>query len=138
MISVCTILYSILGYSLLKFSSQFIKIQFTVYYNLVHSLLQSYSKCPPLAARHFRALDLTSKIAFWETAGSSQQLFFSPDFNLKFVKGMRLWGVVAYKIRSTSLKLGSQNRKLYVDLKNGFNLENLITNESVGPYSPFF
>ena len=41
-------------------------------------------------------------------------------------------------IKSTSLKLDSLNRKLYVDIKNGLNLENLITNESVDPYSPFY
>ena len=39
---------------------------------------------------------------------------------------------------STSLKLGSFIQKLYVDFKNGLNLENPITNESVDPYSPFF
>ena len=47
----------------------------------------------------------------------------------------------AYKIvifRSTSLKLGLLIRKLYVNFKNGLNLENPITNESVDPYSPFF
>ena len=32
--------------------------------------------------------------------------------------------------RSTSLKFGSLNRNLYVDIKNGFNLENPITDES--------
>ena len=47
----------------------------------------------------------------------------------------------AYKIvifRSTSKKFGSLIRKLYVNFKNGLNLENPITNESVDPYSPFF
>ena len=39
---------------------------------------------------------------------------------------------------STSLKLGLLIRKLYVDFKNGLNLENLITIESVDPYSPFY
>ena len=39
--------------------------------------------------------------------------------------------------RSTSLKLGLLNRNLYVDFKNGPNLENPITNESVDPYFPF-
>ena len=44
----------------------------------------------------------------------------------------------AYKIvifRHTSLKLDSLNRKLYVNLINGLNFENPITNE---PYSLFF
>ena len=42
---------------------------------------------------------------------------------------------------STSLKLGSLKRKLYVDIKNGLKLENLenpITNEYVDPFPPFF
>ena len=34
--------------------------------------------------------------------------------------------------------MGSFNRKLYVDFKNGLIFENPITNESVDPYSPFF
>ena len=38
--------------------------------------------------------------------------------------------------RSTSLKQGSVNRKLYVDSKNFLNLENPNTNEYVDPYSP--
>ena len=49
-------------------------------------------------------------------------------------------GVGAYKIvilNPTSLKMGSLNRKFYVNIKNGLDLENPVTNESVGPYSRF-
>ena len=35
-------------------------------------------------------------------------------------------------------KLGSLNRNLYVDFKNGLKFENSITKESVDPYSPLF
>ena len=44
----------------------------------------------------------------------------------------------AYKIvisRSKSLKLNSLHRKLYVDFKNGLNLENPITSKSVNHFT---
>ena len=47
----------------------------------------------------------------------------------------------AFKIvifRSISLKLDFLSRKLYVDLRNGLNLENPITNESVDSIPRFF
>ena len=57
--------------------------------------------------------------------------YFLPNYSLQLETSG------AYKIfifRSKSLiKSG-----LYVDFKNGLNLENPITNESVDPYSPFF
>ena len=36
--------------------------------------------------------------------------------------------------RSISIKLGSLNRKFFLNIKNGLNLENPITNKSVDPY----
>ena len=40
--------------------------------------------------------------------------------------------------RSTSLKLGSLNRKLFINFKNGLNFYYTIINKSVDPYSLFF
>ena len=40
--------------------------------------------------------------------------------------------------RSTSLKLGSLNRKLFINFKNGLNFYYTIINKSVDPYSKFF
>ena len=65
----------------------------------------------------------------------TEVILFLPNYSFQ------LETLEAFKIvvkRSTSLKLELLNRKLYVDLKNGLNFENLITNESVNPYSLFF
>jgi len=68
-------------------------------------------------------------------SSSSLQLYFYQIYSFQ----LETLGVFKIGIfKSTSLKLGSLNRKFLVDYKNGLNLENLITNESVDPYSPFF
>ena len=68
-------IYSILyGYSLLQFS--------------FYSVLQSFSKCPPLAARYFWALDLTSKKPFDRHQGPG------PLFLSWCWPQIRLWGFV--------------------------------------------
>ena len=54
--------------------------------------------------------------------------------NFEQIYSLLLETLGAFKIvifRSTSLKLGSLNWKLYVDFKTGFNLKNPITNESL-------
>ena len=52
---------------------------------------------------------------------------------------LQLKTLEAYKIvimfKSTSQIWDSLSRKLYVDIKNGLNLENRITNKSVDPYT---
>ena len=77
-IFVKTILYSMLVYSLSQSYSKcpplaarhFWAPALILYSMLVYSLSQSYSKGPPWEAKLFWAPDLTSKIAFWETVGS--------------------------------------------------------------------
>ena len=79
---------------------------------------------------------ITNKSACRPLCANGDYLYFIQIYSI-WLETLGAFKVVIF--RSTSLKLDTLNRKLYLNFKNVLNLENPITtNESVDPYFPFF